>query len=871
MTSLLGDSWEQIRQGLTRLQAELLAELGECLKALEAVHDRSESPPPAAPDSLASLQEGWKKLSSAYLEHPTRALEKGAILSKTVEAFHRYGQGLDDLARRTPRELSLTGQELCAVLAGDSRQKPLLLSMSKRSRTLYARAALVREVQRSLQGFQKLASAYLIRLAYGAASLTRQWRNLSAHWCWHILDPKRPLQTVPSAWDRAKARLSLKRLESYCSQAPRDWARVLLSSHGNNFSKVSSRDESPLLEGEQWAELLNLSQAALAVEQRLGSAMNSSITAFQELDRSLEDELAALQSELQALQSWVGGGLAEAQPPRAAQITPSLNRLTSYREKQKTAFSKTPEPLNAVLEEAAQAEEAALQRFLTLVEGDHRRLLRALEQAREAVSHSHQDGDPEDEQILEQATENVVNLLNHWREYDPEWRRQVAPAGLKACAGFFLEAQNRCEAERWKRLQYAKNRFFWNAAEQSHGLRKMVLPVTRRVFDRGSRLTNNFLNEIGWSAAPVLAQHAIVRRPVVPEELALRDQESEIPAIYRRLFCIDPVSDPSFLIGRDQELAALDEAYRWWLERRPVSVLITGHRGSGKTSLLKCAFQNLPEDIELVRGEFSERVTTQQSLDRQICKILGLDADACLEDELDQRRRMIVLEEVERSYLRKIGGYDAARHLLRLIARSSRTTLWVLGMNRVAFDLLNAALSFGSAFSHRIDTAAVQSRVLRQAVMSRHNLSGLRLHLPQPEKSRWWRPTPDPETEYFKAFAVRTDGVFRTAFELWQAHVDKVQAGVLFMAPITSERFHQVVEDLDLNDLFTLVAILQHGSLVAEELAQIFSAPVEMCQAQLDELFSRELIGPDPSYPGMRIRPETAPIVRAVLYKKNLI
>ena len=50
-----------------------------------------------------------------------------------------------------------------------------------------------------------------------------------------------------------------------------------------------------------------------------------------------------------------------------------------------------------------------------------------------------------------------------------------------------------------------------------------------------------------------------------------------------------------------------------------------------------------------------------------------------------------------------------------------------------------------------------------------------------------------------------------------------------------------------------------------------FGGSLEASKAQLDDLIGRELIESDPIFPGFRIRPEAAPIVRASLYQKNLI
>lgn len=53
--------------------------------------------------------------------------------------------------------------------------------------------------------------------------------------------------------------------------------------------------------------------------------------------------------------------------------------------------------------------------------------------------------------------------------------------------------------------------------------------------------------------------------------------------------------------------------------------------------------------------------------------------------------------------------------------------LRILAINQVSLRLLNSAVRLQDAFSHRIETAAVSRADLETAIMTRHNLSGLRL------------------------------------------------------------------------------------------------------------------------------------------------
>lgn len=196
-----------------------------------------------------------------------------------------------------------------------------------------------------------------------------------------------------------------------------------------------------------------------------------------------------------------------------------------------------------------------------------------------------------------------------------------------------------------------------------------------------------------------------------------------------------------------------------------------------------------------------------------------------------------------------------------------------------AFRFLDAAVNLGPSFSHRINAATASRDDLAQAILLRHNLSGLRLQFALPPSANRFlhrlksllQNEADPETIFFDALAKESAGIYRTAFDIWLGHIEAVEAGALYMKPLAVPDLSPVIDDLDLADLFTLVAILQHGSLTSEEHALIFQKSVAASQAQTDELVAREILERDPGRAGFRVRPEAMRVVREALYRRNLL
>lgn len=866
--------WDELNQQLQQAQQRVVGELLAIVVDLEEA-SREQAARPLVdfvqPTDLDQLQKTWRLVSNVHLKRPYAHLRRKRLLPWAFDAFANYERDLNDIVRNLPRLLQLSGRELTSVV----QRGPFWVRLSKSPRPLFLRASLARVVRAHLQRGQSTRTQIVEQIQVGLMTISGNWNRLLDRWCLE--------QEVhqPSPWDSARARKSLKKFEGYAGALAPRLAAATVSQWGQRLPKAESASPSegdPVLEG--WANLQSEWQKRLAIDLSIAEGGQLLCKSLQELRRQLQEETEVLCKELQALRDWVEScqeqrTLVDPTPARSAYVTPSSSRLQAfqgYLKLELRSYRKAwPDGFIEQVLEASRGGERRLLQILEAAEADHRGLLQATEQAREVMVYSFESGrDHKTEAIVDEATSNVLSLLEHATKQSPEWQRLFHPNAVAFVHNAFLELEHDYESSRLKKALFLYQRNLRRARERGEGLGDLAEQAVVWNWRQVNRLFSKFLVAIGWRHHPGFGLSTVDRRPTLPDEYrpAFR---AGVPAIYRRLFKLEPLEERRFLIGRELELGCLQETVNAWQEGRATSVMVIGHRGSGKTSLLNCAFQSIAEDIPVLRGHFERRVYDEESLRQQLREILEVDEEDVLH-WLSRQSRVIILEEVERTYLRRVGGYGGVRALQRLIAQSSRTTLWVLCMNKAAFQLLQAAVGLGDTFSHVIDTAAVTPALLREAVLSRHNLSGLRLRFPDPVRSSWRRPSKsETESQYFRNLWRRSDGVFRSAFEVWQGHIERTEAGVLFMRPLAEEAGEDVIEVLDLKNLFALVAIMQHGSLLPEEHLELFGGSLEASKAQLDDLIGRELIESDPIFPGFRIRPEAAPIVRASLYQKNLI
>ena len=359
-----------------------------------------------------------------------------------------------------------------------------------------------------------------------------------------------------------------------------------------------------------------------------------------------------------------------------------------------------------------------------------------------------------------------------------------------------------------------------------------------------SRRVDRTMESFGGRVPPHPVLPPVVRRTTLRDTLSLPTTKSDLPALYRLLFRLTPVEDRRFLVGRNQELAGLEQALGEWMMGRFAACLLIGARGSGKSSLLSCAVRDIFTGQPWIRGEFHERILTPAKLDVFLRKLLNLREDADLEAAFRAERRVLILEEAERTYLRRVGGFAAAHYLADLIHRTASTTLWIIVMNDRSFRVLDAGTQLHRVFSHRINAMNVSRTDLENAILERHRLSGLRLEFAAPEVSdprvnrakRWLGLEESSQKLFFDSLFQQSEGIFRSAFQLWLSSIERVEGETLKIRQPLDPAFSRFRSELAQEDKFTLLIIQEHGSMDPHELAEVLCEKRDHSSSRMERL-----------------------------------
>lgn len=489
------------------------------------------------------------------------------------------------------------------------------------------------------------------------------------------------------------------------------------------------------------------------------------------------------------------------------------------------------------------------------------------------------EGDPQSREVIDEAYTNSLGLLTQ-----RESACDIDAAALEARLLFALnrllgEVQSVRERGQFGVLAYSTTSVSHDkAAQLGRALMRLTRTASRAAVSTGQRARDALYQKIG-----LLPPRWEVARPVdvrshLGSVLDVRRESTELPVIYRRLFRLEPVTDPRFLLGREEEMAAIRSAYDRWNAGQQAIVLIVGARGSGKTSLLNCAESAIFEEVPVLRLALAERLRKWEQAQSYLSSNLSLPI-ADLQQELNAERRVVVLEEFERCYLRVIGGFETARRLLDLIEATARNTMWILVVSRTALPILQTSLDLQRIVSVQINAMSLREETLRNVILQRHNLSGLRLHFeasahtnPRTDRlSRFLGIEREPAHLFFESLYRESQGIFRAAFELWQGSIQRIEGGTLVMKQPLHPDYGPIRSEIGLEDTFAIHAIAQHGSLTPEELAEVLDLGAARSRRMLDRLQDMDVIEVEPTRPGFRIRPRALRLVAEILRNRNLV
>ena len=357
------------------------------------------------------------------------------------------------------------------------------------------------------------------------------------------------------------------------------------------------------------------------------------------------------------------------------------------------------------------------------------------------------------------------------------------------------------------------------------------------------------------------------------ESLARTDQAlSNLPLVYRRLFAGRPLTDPSLLAGRQNDLLRIQRHIEQWQRGLTNAIVITGDHGGGLTSFLNVVQRTSLQQSTVHWIPLKERLRAESEVADHLAHALRLSfdrregeltLDRIRDHLLDRPRpttpRVCFVEHLEHLYLRAVNGTALADRMLTFMSRTDSRILWIGTMSNQAWQLLDRSASAvsGLVLHHTLDP--IDRSEMEALILARHQRSGLQLHFDTPDdpspllRQRLRKADTDAEkqsilrTNYFDRLNTQCGSNIALALFYWVRSVElDSEAMVMHVRPAKNLNFG-FIERFSMQQAFVLQSLLDHGTLTIEEYSNVSQLSADTCLELFESLGNALLIQPTAS------------------------
>ncbi len=308
------------------------------------------------------------------------------------------------------------------------------------------------------------------------------------------------------------------------------------------------------------------------------------------------------------------------------------------------------------------------------------------------------------------------------------------------------------------------------------------------------------------------------------------------------------------------------------------SLLLTGPRGAGKSTVLQQLLLELAEEPDALQVRLCE-VPGKLCTRDEVLTLLGdaLQCDltagppALVHTDAERQPTLIILDNAQNLFLRRVGGLSGWETLLALVNTRIENVFWLVVINNQSWAYLSNIYGKDYQFRKVRSTRRWSQNEIRSLILSRNHLSGYKIRYDDillatrgPEAGN----IRNAEQLYFSLLWDACQGNPMLALRLWLRSIHL--QGNTVVVGLPDEVSATALEQLD-NDLhFAYAAIMIHENMTSDELVTVTALPERVVRAALktgyDAGFLQRL-----DNKRYRIVPLWYPPIMRLLARKNLL
>lgn len=304
----------------------------------------------------------------------------------------------------------------------------------------------------------------------------------------------------------------------------------------------------------------------------------------------------------------------------------------------------------------------------------------------------------------------------------------------------------------------------------------------------------------------------------------------KLPLIYRRLYRIEPLTDLDLFEGREQELSQLKNAYVNWTKGRFAATVIVGEKSGGLTTFINYLVNQSNYPIAVIRHEIKRNIANKEELLEKLASILDYNEFESIEHVIrvlnDGEKKIIILEDLQNLYFRKIGGFEALTALCQIIANTGKNVYWITTFTLYSWQYLVKAMNVQEFFSYVVQMGLLTDNQIVDLIWKRNRISGFNIQFEPDEsllKEKKFRKLNENDQQawlkdrYFTSLNEFAHSNISLALIFWLLSTKKVDESTITIGTFQKPNIN-FISILSADKVHVLLALILHDGLTTEQL-----------------------------------------------------
>jgi hypothetical protein len=346
---------------------------------------------------------------------------------------------------------------------------------------------------------------------------------------------------------------------------------------------------------------------------------------------------------------------------------------------------------------------------------------------------------------------------------------------------------------------------------------------------------------------------------------------SKLPFVYQRLFRIEPLEDERFFEGREKELEKISLAFNNWEHKKFAPVIIFGEKGSGITTLLNFFFREINLNYAVKRTSVKSKIYTEgKFIDffKNILENKSLETHYDVIDYLNDNstRQIIVVENLQNLFLKKVGGFTCLKILFEIISKTNKNVFWIITSNLYSWEYLGKVMNVSDYFGYQVKLGQLNNQQMIDIILRRHRISGYNIRFapenPELVKKKYKKLSEKEMQDiliedFFSDLNRFAKSNISPALLYWMRSTKEVTSDSITLSSVNrlATSFFDVINQ---EKIFILYLLLLHDGLSEDDVALIYDKPPNEMRLVLLALYDD----------GIVIKREDLFIINPLLYRQ---